>query len=150
MKVRRVWECDCGESLIVSPVASPHEIIIKGNAFHLGNHDDVQYIACRACTRRYELVPRIARANDLKKVWECEGGHTKLTRSSSGDLVIVGMGHKFGSPITHIRCSACGDMHRIAPDLRWYGHMKAKSDKRDDKAANRRAKKRRRRRQQRA
>lgn len=144
MKVRRVWECDCGETLIVSPATNPHEIIVKGNGFHLGNHDAPQFISCRTCTRRFELVPTISRANDLKRVWECMGGHTKLTRSSSGDLVIVGLGHKYGSPITHIRCSACGEQYRIAPDIRWYGHIKAKAEKRDDKAANRRAKKRRR------
>lgn len=145
VKVRRVWECDCGETLIVSPVTNPHKIIVKGDGFHLGNHDDVQYIACRACTRRFELVPRIAQANELKKVWQCGCGHTKLTRSSSGDLVIVGLGYKYGSPITHICCYTCGEKHRIAPDLQWYSHLKAKAEKRDDSRANRRAKKRRKR-----
>lgn len=150
MKVRKLWVCECEATTVYTDAEDENKLIVRGDAYHhTSNHTGPQFICCRGCARRFYTTPQVAQMRKLRKVWECH--HIKVfqdvTREDEDwppEMVAYGeFAIRYGSPMTHIRCAACGQQYRIAPDVQFYGHLKAKQEKREGSKKNRRAKKRR-------
>lgn len=142
MKVRKVWECECGNTKLLSPPES-NRLIVKGQGFHSTEAmSHASYIITRCCSDRYTILRPVVNANSLVRLWKCNCGRSKVA-GNSFTIVLQGNAFAYGSPTTFAKCSNCSDRFRIAMDVEWASHLALKQQKRSNSKANRRAKKRR-------
>lgn len=145
MRVKKIWECECGATKLVAPLSELNSrAIVKGDGFLTTEAlSKATVLICRGCSDKYQLLGPVVNLTIAKRLWGCGCGSSSAIRNSKGAILLRGEAFGYGSPTTHIKCSDCKESHRVAPKVEWASHLALKNQKRSNSKANRRAKKRR-------
>lgn len=115
--MKTVWKCSCGKTKVGRNPKYSDKVYVKGSGYLSGTRHSDQSVLCAGCGGAWVWVPLTAVIKEgYTSLAICP--HTTIqTCQDTLHTVVMGKGHLHGSPVSGVRCTECGIIHRHVPEL---------------------------------